>query len=371
VRIALLQPTYWPEVTRGSERIVHDLATLLAERGHEVTLITTHPGPAATTIEDGFRVVRARRAPRLQRLRWYEDHVANAPNVIVRLLRGRFDVAAAFHNADAWAAVKARRLGGPPVVFNHHGLPTRRYLVERRYRVEMMRAAIAGAGATTVLSEAAARAVRRYLGCEPLVLPAGVFADRYAVASPAPSAPTLLCGASLGDPRKRAGLLFGAFARLRERVPEARLLLARARDPMLSPRAVELPEGAEWVEPGPAEDMAAAYAGATATVLPAVGEAQGMVLLESLAAGTPAVAARSGACPEILDSEQVGVLFEPDAEPALAAALEKGLRLGRRRGTVAACRARAADYDWQRLIGGHERTYAAVAASRSTPRAAG
>jgi hypothetical protein len=45
VRIALLHPTYWPEVRRGSERLAHDLATALANRGHEVTLLTSHDAP--------------------------------------------------------------------------------------------------------------------------------------------------------------------------------------------------------------------------------------------------------------------------------------------------------------------------------------
>ena len=156
MRIALLAPTYWPEVTRGSERVVHDLAVLLAERGHDVTLLTSHPGATTVAEEEGVRVVRDRRPPRLDRMRFYEDHVETTPALFARLAAGRFDVAAAFHNASAWAAVRARRVGGPPVAFCYHGLPTRFYLVERRYRIELMRAAITGAAATTVLSEAAA-----------------------------------------------------------------------------------------------------------------------------------------------------------------------------------------------------------------------
>ena len=47
--------------------------------------------------------------------------------------------------------------------------------------------------------------------------------------------------------------------------------------------------------------------------LPSVDEAFGLVLVESLAAGTPVVAARSGACPEIVTDDLIGRLFEPDA----------------------------------------------------------
>jgi phosphatidylinositol alpha-mannosyltransferase len=366
MRIALLAPTYWPEVTRGSERVVHDLAVALTERGHDVTLLSSHPGARSVAVEEGVRVVRDRRPPRLERLRFYEDHVEAAPALFARLAAGSFDVAAAFHNASAWAAVRAHRFGGPPVAFCYHGLPTRFYLVERRYRIELMRAAIDGSVATAVLSEAAAVAMRRWLQCEPRVLPAGIFTERFQVTAAAPAQPTLLCAASLGDPRKRAQLLFGAFARLRDRVPDARLQVVATRDPVLSRRAIELPDGAELVDPdgnGGGDGLPWLYAGATASVLPAVGEAQGLVLLESLAAGTPAVAARSGAGPETLNSETIGALFEPDDEDALVDALERGLQLGDDPATAEACRARAAQFDWSRRIGPYEELFEEVAAS--------
>lgn len=363
MRIALLAPTYWPEVTRGSERVVHDLATLLAGRGHDVTLMTSHPAPRSVAMENGVRVIRDRRPPRVERLKHYEDHVEAAPAMFARLVGGKFDVAAGFHNAAAWAAVRARRYGGPPVAYCYHGLPTRLYLVERRYRIELMRAAIDESGATTVLSEAAAEAMRRWLQCEPVVLPAGISTDQFAVERDPPPTPTILCAASLGDPRKRAGLLFGAFTRLRERIPELRLRVVKTHDPVLSRAAIELPDGAEWAEPDPVLGLAPLYAAATVSVLSAVGEAQGLVLLESLAAGTPAVAARSGASPEALDSTRVGVLFEPDDEGALVAALERGVELGQDPATAAACRERAADYDWARRIDGYENLLTDVAAS--------
>jgi len=373
VRIALLAPTYWPEVTRGSERVVHDLAVLLAGRGHDVTLLTSHPGAGTVTVEEGVRVVRDRRPRKLDRLRFYEDQVETAPAQIARMIRGDFDVAAAFHNASAWAAVRARRLGGPPVAFCYHGLPTRSYLVDRRYRIEMMRAAIDGAAMTTVLSEAAAVAMRRWLQCEARVLPAGIFTESFAVDRVSPENPTLICAASLGDPRKRAQLLFSAFERLRGRLPDVRLQVVATRDPVLSRDRIELPDGAEWVAPDPVQagrGIAELFANATVSVLPAVGEAQGLVLVESLAAGTPAIAARSGASPEALDSERIGVLFEADDEGSLVEALGRGLELGADPATTDACRERAAAYDWSRRIDAYEDALAEVAAT-ARPRASG
>jgi phosphatidylinositol alpha-mannosyltransferase len=193
------------------------------------------------------------------------------------------------------------------------------------------------------------------------VLPGGVRAADFAVAVARADQPTIFCGASLGDPRKQAGTLFEGFRALRERRPEARLAVARARDPYLSPEGVALPEGAEWVGADLTADLARAYASAWVSVLPAVEEAFGLVLVESLAAGTAVVAARSGACPEIVDSDQVGLLFEPGDAGALARALEDGLELGARAETAPACRRRASDFDWSQVVSRYRGLYERVA----------
>src|SRR5690349_7720548 len=136
MRIALLHPTYWPEVRRGSERLVHDVATALSRRGHEVSVLTTHRGRTELELEDGIRVMRSRRPPSLPRTGDLEYFTLNAPITALRLLQGDFDLAHAFFPVDAWAATKARRLGGPPVAFSFHGIPDRNYLVARRRRLD-------------------------------------------------------------------------------------------------------------------------------------------------------------------------------------------------------------------------------------------
>ncbi len=146
-------------------------------------------------------------------------------------------------------------------------------------------------------------------------------------------------------------------------MPDARLLVLRGRDPILSGEPVQLPEGAEWLEPGRSPSkLAPIYAAAWASVLPSVEEAFGVVLTESLAAGTPVVADRSGAGPEVVTGDEVGRLFDRDDESDLARAMGEALELGSRPETAERCRARAADYDWKR--GRPE--YEAVTGRRST-----
>jgi phosphatidylinositol alpha-mannosyltransferase len=358
MRIALLHPTYWPEVRRGSERLAHDLGAALAARGHEVTLLAAHDGATTYSLEDGMRVIRERRPPDPPGAHLYEDHLPTVPAAIWRLLRGGFDVAHALLPVAGWAASRARRLGGPPYVLSVHGILNREYLVNRRYRMEMLRTAMAGAAATSVLSEAAAEPFRRYALGDPVILPGGVVcADYEGERSPA-EAPTVLCAASLGDPRKRGPLLMAAFARLREDLPDARLMLAGGQDPHGGRADGErLPEGVEALAIDRTDALARAYRSAWATVLPAIHEAFGLVLLESLAAGTPVVAARSGAAPEVAGGDGTGRLFEPDDDADLARAMREALELSNSPETTAHCRRRAAEYDWARIVERYEDVY--------------
>jgi glycosyltransferase involved in cell wall biosynthesis len=357
VRIALLHPTYWPEVERGSERLVHDLGATLTGRGHDVTILTTHAGASAASIENGMRVIRSRRLPQPPTLGLHEDWLGTVPAFAWRLIRGDFEIAHAFHLSAAWAALRARRLGGPRIVFSFHGMPTREHLVARRYRLEMLQEVVSGAAASCVLSEAAADPFRRYLLCEPHVLPGGVLTREFAVDEPRSTMPTLLSAASIGDPRKRGGLMLEAFRRLRERIPQVRLRVIVTRDPHLSPYSFELPVGAEWLEVASTEQLARAYASAWASVLAAEDEPFGLVVIESLAAGTPVAAARSGSCTELIDSPEVGALFDGDDPQALAASMDEALALGGREETAAACRERARQYDWSRVVERYEAVY--------------
>lgn len=361
MRIALLQPTYWPEVRRGSERLAHDLGVTLVARGHEVTLLTSHRGWPGTIQEEGMKVRRGWRPPERGPLGWYEHHVANIPNALAGILRGGFDLAHAFYPPDAWAAVCARRLGGPPVVYSVHGILNRAYLVKRRYRLELTEAAIRRADAISVLSDAAAAPLRSIFGREPSILPGGVIAQEFHARAVRDPAPTFVSAASLGDPRKRADLLFDAFAIVRTARPQVRLRVIRTPDPVMSGAPVALPEGADWIEVGGTGELARAYASAWASVLPSVDEAFGLVLLESLAAGTPVVAARSGACPELVPDRRVGRLFEPDDADALAAAMLEALELGSDESTAQRCVAAARDHDWARVVERYEVLYDEVA----------
>ncbi len=81
--------------------------------------------------------------------------------------------------------------------------------------------------------------------------------------------------------------------------------------------------------------LAAAYREAAVTVLPSEYEAFGLVLLESLAQGTPVIASRVGGIPEVVDDDRAGLLVSPGSVPELSAAIRRlweDPALGRRLG---------------------------------------
>jgi glycosyltransferase involved in cell wall biosynthesis len=343
VRLALLTPVYWPEVRRGTERFAHDVGAGLARRGHSVRLVTSHRGRTTTTNEDGIEVVRVPRVPdgRLRR-RLYEDHLTHVP-LAARALRGEPLAHALFHT-DAQAA----RLAKVPYVYSFMGVPHRRGLANRRGRLKLVRQAIAGARETVVLSEAARRAAERWLAVSPRVIHPGVDLDAFTPGGERAEVFTIVCPAALDAPHKRAGLLLDAFARVRRERPGARLVLdRRAAAPAGPLGASGTPPGVELRDLDDHAALLAAYREAHVCALASEGEAFGLVLVEALACGTPAVASGDAGGAEVTDTT-----FDGDDPQALARAILEAAD-----DDAAACRARAERFGIEQCVRAHEALY--------------
>lgn len=341
MRIALASPFSWPEVRRGGERYLDDLAHWLREAGHDVDVVTG----------TGHRVhvLAARRG--LTPVDTF-GLAAWAP-----LRRTPYDVVHALVPSAALAA----RLAGRCTVYTMLGLPTSAHFGRRPFDRRLFTSAVLRSAAVTALSTAAAGAVEELTGRTAVVLPPGLRAPRFPVrAEPRTGPPRLLFPADAADPRKGLGTLLAALDLLLQRRPDARLLVAGPGDPSaaLAETTGRVRAATDVLGVGPLEDVPVRYREATVTVLPSRYEAFGLVLVESLASGTPAVALAEGGPAEVLDDPSVGRAVPPGDIAALARALDEAVALAAEPGTAQRCADHARRWHWDRVGPQHEALYA-------------
>jgi phosphatidylinositol alpha-mannosyltransferase len=341
VHVALTHPYSWPEVRRGAERIIVETARALAGRGHEVTILTSGSRPGRAR-RDGVTTVTFRRrlADAHRHERWFGLRLL--PNLAV----GRFDVVHSFMPYDTVAAIRTRRVGGHRTVYDEMGIPIDAWWTGRP-EAGARRRIVRDVDVYGCMSRFALDALERECGRRGVLIPGGVRLSEFAPAPAREPVPTFLFSGALDEPRKGVADLLAALALVSEVEPAARVWLSGPGDP--GPMLAAAPESARQRvdvlplgEPG---EQAARYGRAWATVLPSVNESFGMVLLESLACGTPIVVTNDAA-PQELVRPGTGVVCEPADPSSLAKALLEATELATRDETVERCRRSAADYDW-------------------------
>jgi glycosyltransferase involved in cell wall biosynthesis len=199
------------------------------------------------------------------------------------------------------------------------------------------------------MSAYAARVFEEGFGRRAVRTPGGVHLSSFTPASARAAAPTLLYAGTLVEPRKRVADLLSAVALLSRDEPSVRLWLIGPGDP--GPLLAAAPKAArERTEVLRAtHDLGDVYGKAWATVLPSVHEAFGIVLVESLACGTPIVVADHSAPPELVTPE-TGAVSVPEDPRSLADACRRALSLAQKPGIAGRCRATAEPYDWDTAV---------------------
>lgn len=357
LRVAMLTPRYFPEVKRGRGQMVRELSRGLAACGHEPWVVAGHPGRPSRSVEQGVTVVRVPRLPdgRLRRRR-FEDHMTHVPLSYAALrLRGA-DVAHAWFPTDALAGARWGRVTGHPSLLSYTDVPDHARLMRLRARLEITVRAVSECDAVVALSHFAARAFETSLGLRARVIHPPVDLGIFAPGIRRSEHPTILCAAAPDIPSTRVPVVVEAFGLVRRERPDARLVLLRPSDPRLAEQLTE--PGVELAEPADsALVLAGRYREAWLSVLLSPEDAFPTELAESLACGTPVVAANGRAVPEVVDRNAVGRLFDGGV-PELARALLDGLELAEDPDTARACRARGEEFGVERCAIAYEALYA-------------
>lgn len=151
-------------------------------------------------------------------------------------------------------------------------------------------------------------------------------------------------------PRKNLGVLAQAFRRLRADLPSAQLLLVGPID--LTPSGVTAEwlcglDGCRILGYVPDSHLAALYRLASVVVMPSRLEGFSLPTVEAMACGSPVIAARAAALPEVVGD--AGLMFDPDDPRELSGLLLEVLtKPDLRRALGRRSRERAERFDWSR-----------------------
>ena len=360
LRVAMLTPAFWPEVRRGTERMVHELASGLIARGHRPEVITGHPAAPGRGEEEGVDVLRVPRPPegRLRR-REMEDYLTHVPFSYLAVRLRRPDVVHAWFTTDALAAARYRRVTGRPAVHSYMGIPDHAGLMWKRRRLQITLRAMQETDVTVALSRYVAEQFRRWLGYDAPVIEPPVDVETFRPGPGRTPEPTVVCAAAADevDRRKRVHLLLQAWPIVRRDRPGARLLINRPRDPAVARAVQDASLGIELVDMDDRATLARLYASAWASALPSRDEAFGLVLAEALACGTPGIGSNLGGIPEVIDSPGIGRLFDGEDERDVARAILETFELASDPGTAEACRRRALKLSTSACADAYERLY--------------
>ncbi len=353
MRIAIITEVFVPKIDGITNRLRHTIKCL-RKMGHEVLVIA--PDTAVSEYH-GARVVRV---PGVSFPPYPGVRVsAPDPRIAWMLRRFRPDVVHAVGPAclGIWGVMAARAVGVPLVASYHTDFP--RYAP--KYGLGWVSEVIwpvmrwtHNAAQVNLCPSTFTRDELRANGIENVGLWRGGVdtqrfdprkrcgKTRYELSGGSPDDPILLCAGRL-SPEKCVDTLEAAL----DAFPEARLALVgdgpdRAR---LEERFAGRPVTFTGFLRG--EALARAFASADVFVMPSTTETLGFVVLEAMSSGCPAVAARAGGIPDLVQHGENGLLYEPEQPGELVACLRQLLEHeGQRRHFARQARKAAEAADW-------------------------
>lgn len=350
MRIVLTHLYTWPEVRRGAERYVHELAASLRRIGHDASIVSSAPHRSRDVVLE-VPVVRVGRRGVLQKHGDAGLGIEFAARSALPVLARRPDVWHAMSPSDAAVATVVSRIR-PKLrsVYTEVGFPLKRSHDDRADR-RLYNLVVRDVDEFLCLSQPASELLFTDYGRMGVTMPAGVDLRRFHVAAERHPRPALLFPAALGESRKNASLVLEAVALLRAEKIDCELWLAGPGElpRNLSDRATAGLEAVTYHQTASLEELIELYGKAWVTVLPSRAEVFGLVVLESMACGTPTVVLDDGLGPSLLVTAGTGVRCE-ETSASIARACREAIELARDPDTAERCKTQAAGYDWDSVV---------------------
>ena len=397
MRILCINQFFYPDSFGGVERVAYETMRRFAARGHEVHMVGQRTKPDTPDVEElfGLTVHRYGRADSRRRFGGRtRDALHRSGPVMLRLLEEHeFDIVMPHHCFPYYAYLKLPRAKVTPELMTFHasfwqelklegaersiGKPLESLLFGRLAR-RSESACLRRADRIVVLSDFSREQLASYypFAREKVIkIPGGVDLERFHPASDRaavrqslglPGDRPILFTARRLVPRMGVENLLTALSGIRSSFPGVLLVIAgRGRMEEELKRiaaALGLVDNVRFVGFVEDNDLVSYYQAADLFVLPSLAfEGFGMVTLEALACGTPAVGTPIGATPELLDRLAPQLLLA-GAEPhairrgvsAMLEWLSDGEEVGRLR---ALCRSYVeTHYGWDRAVDALEAT---------------
>lgn len=352
MRIGIVCP-YSFDLPGGVQFHVRDLAEYFLGDGHEVSVLA--PADSETSLPD--YVVSAGRATPVR----YNGSVARlnfgpvtAGKVGRWLDHGNFDVLHLHEPVTPSVSVLALLAATGPIVATFHTSMVRSRTMQAAY--PLVRPSLEKIAGRIAVSEDARRTVTTHIGGDAVVIPNGVYVDRFARAprNPdwvgTPERPTIAFLGRMGEPRKGLPVLAAALPEVLRQVPGLRVLVAGPGD--ASHVTAGMPPGVaqacEFLGAISDADKAALLGSVDVYAAPNTGgESFGIILIEAMSSGSCVLASDLPAFSRVLDGGRTGELFGNEDTDDLARVLLELLRDPERRAVLAdAGRRRARQFDW-------------------------
>ena len=294
MRIGIVCP-YSFDVPGGVQIHVQDLAEQLIALGHDVSVLA--PADDETPVP-GYLVSAGRTVP----VR-YNGSVArlsfgpvSAARVRKWLAAGAFDVLHVHEPVTPSLGGLAVLIADGPIVATFHTANDRSRAMQIAF--PMVRPALEKISARIAVSEEARRTLVEHLGGDAVVIPNGVYVERYRAATPkpewqgTPERPTVAFLGRLDEPRKGLPVLVDAIPEVVRRLPGVRFLVAGRGDvEWAKERLGDVGDSVTYLGGVSEEDKASLLSSVDVYVAPHTGgESFGIVLVEAMAAGAPVVA---------------------------------------------------------------------------------